>query len=218
EKITADRSLLTVHFFINRGAQLVRVDLSEVLEDNLAVFVVKKSRRHLSVPGSVDGFDCWFRIVDIQKHDRHLGLHLSQEFGHRSLDVGDVVQTDSDEVQTLVAIVGIDFYQIGKLFAAGIAPGRPEVYEERSRVLRVSLQKFFESIQINDFDVASWRQIERPPVRDPSSTLTLERLLTQQRGHTIFIAKTAAGSWGAREIARRNLLVNRRPARSAAQV
>src|SRR5205085_11169721 len=147
--------------FINRGAQLVWLDLSEVPEDDLAVFVIKKSRRQLSVPASINGFDCWFGIVDIQKHDRHLGLHFSQEFRHRSLDVGDVIQTDSDDIQTLVAIVAIDFYQIGKLFAAGIAPRRPKVYEERSRVLRVSLQKLLQSFEINDFNVAGWRQARR---------------------------------------------------------
>src|SRR5688572_23584868 len=50
---TAHCSLLTAHFFINRGAQLVRLDLAKVSEDDLAVFVVKKGRRQLAVPAGV---------------------------------------------------------------------------------------------------------------------------------------------------------------------
>ena len=90
-----------------------------------------------------------------------LGLHLVQKLRHDCLDVGDVVQTDSHKVQTLRAIVSIDLDQIRKLFAAGIAPGGPEINQERTR--RPSdraADDFLQTVEIDYTNIAVITEID----------------------------------------------------------
>jgi len=60
-----------------------------------------------------------------------------------------VVQRDGYKIQALRRIVRIKLDQIGKLLAAGIAPGRPEIHQQRARVFRVPLQELFETLEID---------------------------------------------------------------------
>src|SRR6266404_2158926 len=140
--------LLAAYFLIDCRAQFGGLDLAEVLESNFTFAVVKKRRRQRAVPLLVHGMNRGLRIVDVQKHDRHRRLHLFEKI-HRPGFVGHFIKRDREKIQALRAVIVVDFDQIGKLFAAAIAPRRPKINQQRPRVFRIAQQEFFQTVEIN---------------------------------------------------------------------
>src|SRR6266550_9338736 len=148
EMIAPFRLLLTAYFLVDCRAQFGGLDLAEVLENKFTFPVVKKRCRQRAVPFLVHGMNRGLRIVDVQEHDRHRRLHLFEKI-HRPGFVGHFIERDREEIQALRAVIVVDFDQIGKLFAAAIAPRRPKINQQRPRVFRIAQQEFFQAVEIN---------------------------------------------------------------------
>src|SRR5436190_19202783 len=161
--LTHHSSLMTHHYglrfclylFINRGAQLIGLDLAEVFEDDLAVFVVEKRGRQLPVPGGIDHFDCGLWILHVQQYHWHRGFHLVQELRNLALDVSDVIQTDGDKVQRLTFIVGVELNQVRKFFATWVTPCCPKVQKQGTLVAGITRKDFLEAVEINLTNIAA---------------------------------------------------------------
>src|ERR1043166_7023036 len=131
--LRADLLWLRAQGLFDGGAQVVGLEAPIVCEDDLAGAVVEEGGGQLAAPGGVNEVDGRLLVGGVQEvGGQRRGARLGEELRHGLRDVRRVVERDDDEVEAVGRVLRLDPQEVWELLAARLAPGRPEVDEQRA--------------------------------------------------------------------------------------